>query len=390
MITVAHLITGLQTGGAETMLAKLVRTMDRRRFRNVVIAMTGGGSVASELANSGVPILSLQMRRGAADPRGLARLVHLLRDERPHLLQTWLYHADLMGTVAGRLAGVPRIVWNLRCSDMNRPNYRWLSRNLPLLLARLSGMPDAVVVNSSAGRTVHEGYGYRPRLWQLIPNGFDTDRFRPNPEAGAWLRQSLGLPPEAVLIGLPARLDPMKDHPGFFAAAAALAAREPSARFVLIGAGLEARNAAVARMVGACGLADRVALLGERRDIDRILPGLDVVTLSSAFGEGFPNVLGEAMACGVPCVATDVGDAAAIVGDAGLVVEPRDPVALAVAWQRVLRLGPEARAALGAAGRTRVLRHFSLPVIAARYESFYGDLAGPAAAAAAPALPGCA
>ncbi|WP_156927061.1 glycosyltransferase [Azospirillum halopraeferens] len=390
MITIAHLITGLQTGGAETMLAKLVRAMDGRRFRNVVISMTDGGSIASELAGRGVQLRSLEMKRGVADPRGLARLVRLLRTERPDVLQTWLYHADLMGTIAGRIAGVPRIAWNLRCSDMNRPNYRWMSRNLPLLLARLSGLPDAVIVNSVAGRAVHESYGYRPRRWQLIPNGFDTERFRPRLQERAALRAELGLPRDAILIGLPARLDPMKDHCGFLAAAATLALREPSVHFVLMGAGLEAGNPAVMRMVGACGLADRVTLLGERRDMDRVLPALDVATLSSAFGEGFPNVLGEAMACGVPCVSTDVGDAAMIVGGTGVIVEPRDPVALAMGWRHMLRLGPEGRIALGADARARVLASFSLPVIAASYEAFYGDLAQPCDHPAAPALPDCA
>lgn len=367
------------------MLAKLVGSMDSSRFRNIVISMTDGGSIAGELSKSGVPILSLQMRRGVADPRGLTRLLHLLRQEKPDVLQTWLYHADLMGALAGRLAGVPRVVWNLRCSDMNRPDYRWLSRHLPLLLARLSGMPDAVIVNSGAGRAVHERYGYHPRAWQLIPNGFDVARFRPDPEArGRFLREH-GLPDDAFLVGLPARLDPMKDHCTFLAAATDFATKHPNARFVLMGSGLQPQNAWIRRVIGACSLDDRVLLLGERRDIDRILPALDLVTLSSAFGEGFPNVLGEAMACGVPCVSTDVGDAAAIVDDTGTIVAPRDPVALAVAWQQMVALGPQGRAALGAAARRRIERHFSLSIVAAQYEAFYERITaqtGPSPAAA--------
>ncbi|HYH21849.1 MAG TPA: glycosyltransferase [Azospirillum sp.] len=385
MITIAHLITGLQTGGAETMLAKLVGSMDSTRFRNIVISMTDGGSIATELSKSGVPILSLQMRRGVADPRGLTRLLQVLREEKPDVLQTWLYHADLMGAVAGRLAGVPRVVWNLRCSDMNRPDYRWLSRHLPLLLARLSGMPDAVIANSGAGRTVHERYGYRPRAWQLIPNGFDVARFHPDREArGRFLREH-GLSDDAFLIGLPARLDPMKDHCTFLAAATDFAAKHPNARYVLMGSGLQAQNPRIRRLIAACNLDDRVLLLGERRDIERILPALDLVTLSSAFGEGFPNVLGEAMACGVPCVSTDAGDAAAIVGDTGTIVAPRDPVALAVAWQQMMKLGPEGRAALGADARRRIERHFSLSIVAAQYEAFYERITaqtGPSPAAA--------
>lgn len=376
MIPIIHLITGLETGGAERMLARLVAGIDRDRFHNTVVSMTNAGSIGADLAKAGVPTVSLGMSRGVANPMRLMRLVTLLRRHRPAILQTWLYHADLMGITAGRLAKVPNIVWNIRCSDMNMQDYRWMSRPLPRLLAKLSEFPATVVVNSETGRRVHENYGYRPRSWQMIPNGFDVTQFRPDPEMRRRTRAELGVPDDVVLIGLPARLDPMKDHLTFFAAATDLLGKDPNVRFVLIGRGLTDTNPWVTSRVAACGLSNHIHLLGERRDIETLYPALDIVTLSSAFGEGFPNVLGEAMACGVPCASTDAGDAVQIVGDTGVVFEARDPTAMVVAWRKLIQMGPEQRQELGRRAREHIVRDYSLPVIVRRYERLYEEIAG--------------
>ncbi|HYG84893.1 MAG TPA: glycosyltransferase [Azospirillum sp.] len=281
-----------------------------------------------------------------------------------------------MGITAGHIAKVPHILWNVRCSDMNMQEYRWMSRPLPWLLAKLSPMPDAVVINSETGRRVHEYYGYEPRSWEMIPNGFDLTRFRPDAAARQRMRAELGVPDVVVLIGLPARFDPMKDHLTFLAAATNLVEKEPNVGFVLIGRGLTDDNQWLRSRIAACGLGKHVHLLGERKGIDRLLPGLDIVTLSSAFGEGFPNVLGEAMACGVPCISTDVGDAAHIIGDTGLVVAVRDPTAMAVAWRTLILAGAERRRELGRRARERIAENFSLPLIIGRYEALYEEVAG--------------
>lgn len=387
MIDVVHLITGLNRGGAESMLAKLVGAMDRGRFRSVVVSMTGPGVLGPSLVESGTPVLSLGMVRGLPDPRGIARLVGVLRRYRPAVLQTWLYHADLLGTMAAAWVRRPKLVWNLRCSNMDMGRYSRQSAATRRLLAVLSGRPVAIIANSEAGRGVHERLGYHPRRWEMIPNGFDLERFRPDPAAQVRLRRELGAAEDAPLIGLPARFDPMKDHGGFLAAAAILAQRHAAVRFVLIGRGLEPGNPQIAGPAAAAGIIGRLGLLGERRDMEMVLAGLDIATLSSAFGEGFPNVLGEAMACGVPCVATDVGDAAELIGATGIIVPPRDPAALAAAWLRLLELRPEERARLGAAARQRIAGSYALPAIIARYEALYTGLAG-APAAEVQDLPG--
>jgi glycosyltransferase involved in cell wall biosynthesis len=370
---VLHLITDLDVGGAELMLARLAGAADRRRFRMSVVSLIKPGSVADELAAKGVSVQHLGLRRGAPDPRAILSLARLLRRERPDVLQTWLYHADLLGLIAGRMAGVPRILWNLRCSDMDLRRYSWTSAATVRLLARLSRLPDAVLVNSRAGRRAHERMGYRPRRWELVANGIDVERFRPDSDARAKLRAELRFAADDFVICLPARLDPMKDHATFFAAAQRFAREEPRARFVLVGRGVsEAGRRQRADLGELSGAA--VRLLGERHDMPAVFAAADIVTLSSAFGEGFPNVVAEAMACGIPVVSTDVGDAAEIIGETGLVVPPRDPAAMAAAWKRLLFVGPDARAQMSKAARERIVGHYGLAAMVARYEAIYDSV----------------
>jgi glycosyltransferase involved in cell wall biosynthesis len=370
MPTIVHLITGLEIGGAERMLLQLAIRTDRDRFPTTVVSMTDAGKIGMALTDAGIAVETLGMRRGVAGPGGLARLRKILRRERPHVLQTWLYHADLLGLAARWLGGAPRLVWNVRCSEsIGSKVVRWA-------LSRLSALPDAVVVNSLAGRRFHEQLGYRPKRWEHIPNGIDTSEFRPDEAARRRLREELRIGEAAIAIGLPARYHPMKDHATFLAAAADLAQRRPEVVFVLVGTGIEPANRELTRAIAAHGLGSRVRLLGERREMRAVYPAFDIATLSSAFGEGWPNVLGEAMACGVPCVATDSGDSAEIVGDTEFIVPPRDPAALAAAWERLIALGPVRRRALGAEARKRIIHYYDLARIIGRYEAFYDEIAG--------------
>jgi glycosyltransferase involved in cell wall biosynthesis len=214
-----------------------------------------------------------------------------------------------------------------------------------------------------------------------IPNAVDTAALRPDPEARRHGRAMLAIPDDAVAILLPARYHPMKDHGNFLAGAARLAPAHPNLLFAMAGAGADPSNLDLAAMVAAHGLAQRALLLGDRRDIETLYPAFDIVTLSSAFGEALPMVLGEAMACGVPCVATDSGDAALIVGDTGIIVPPRDPAALAAGWAQLIALGDAGRVALGARARDRILEHYGLDRVVPRFEAFYEEIAAKDAAA---------
>ncbi|MEH2512264.1 glycosyltransferase involved in cell wall biosynthesis [Nitrobacteraceae bacterium AZCC 1564] len=371
MTKVVHVISGLRRGGAETMLAKLLEVMDRNRFQQTVIVLEDKGVMGQRIEQAGVPVIALNMAGVLDFPRVLLRIRSILKKEKPNVVQTWLYHADLMGTLAAKAAGNARLIWNLRCSDMNFSDYNPMMQLICRLLARLSSVPELVISNSLTGQKVHSKLGYHPRAWRLLPNGFDTERFRPNAQRAAAFRNSLGVVPSTPLIGLPARLDPMKDQGNFLAAAAMLVQDHPQARFALIGRGLTPDNAAIVSQIAAQGLEGRVHLLGERDDMEIVMAGLDIVTLCSAYGEGFPNVLGEALSCGVLCVATDVGDASAIVGPYGRIVPPRHPEELAAAWREILALSPVVRQELCSRAREHIISHYSLRAIGQAYEELY-------------------
>jgi len=378
---VLHLITDLNTGGAETSLYRLLGGLERAEFDSQVVSLIPPGPIGEKIAALGIPVRTLGMAPGRPTPAALARLTGWLHADPPDLLQTWLYHADLLGILAARMAGVRRVMWNLRNSEMQLSQYRRLSGLVVHLCACLSGWPQVVISNSRAGQDFHARFGYHPRRWAVIPNGIDTRLFRPNPQAYAWLRSGLGLPPEELLVGQVARYDPMKDQAGFLRAAGELVRSGSPAHFVLIGHEVTDANPALTAAAREAGLAGRVHLLGRQDDIGRYEAALDVLVSPSAFGEGFPNAVAEAMACGVACVVTDVGDSAYLVGETGRVVPPSDPSALAAACGALLADANE-RGALGAAARRRIEANFSLERTVAAYRQLYlgpgGDAQGKA------------
>jgi glycosyltransferase involved in cell wall biosynthesis len=243
---------------------------------------------------------------------------------------------------------------------------RWMA-------GRLSPLPDAVVVNSSAGRRAHEALGYRPRRWELIPNGVDTDMFRPDDARRAAVRRELGLTDGLAAIGVIARLDPVKGHDLWLRAAGLLARDRPDLRFVLAGRGVTAGSPHLARWIGDAGLDGRVVLLGERRDIAALDAAMDLVVMPS-ITEGFPNAVAEAMACGVPCVVTDVGDAAELVGGTGWVTPPGVAAGLADACRAALAAPIDERQRRGRAARERIVRLYSLDAMTASYAALYTSL----------------
>ena len=356
------------------MLARLIARLDPCRIENTVISLTATGTVGHEIQQIGVPVFALGLRPGRVNTVALWRLVALLRRLRPDVVQTWLYHADLAGIMAGALAHRPKIVWNIRCADLDPADHPW---SLPLLLRTLafvSRYPAGIICNSTAGRRAHEKLGYTPRRWEIIPNGFDTELFRPCLDARTDLRRELGLDPGTLVVGVLARFHPMKDHATFLRAAAIVVQSRADVHFVAAGRGV-ARNPSLDAMVSDLMLGDRVHLLPERNDAPRFLAALDVAASSSS-GEAFPNVVGEAMACGTLCVVTNVGDSAQVVGDAGVMVPPRDAAALAAGVLSLLALDPTSRDNLRVAARERIKSRFSLAGVAARYEQLYLDIAG--------------
>ena len=370
MITILHLITDLEMGGAEVMLTKLLKMMDQWRYKNVVVSLTSRGYLAERIEAAGVRVHSLGMERARIDVTVLPKLVKLVREIQPTILQTWLYHADLLGTAAAILSNRARLVWNIRCSDMNLAHYPWTTRVTLKLLALCSRIPQTVIVNSHVGQRFHQEIGYRSRRWRVIPNGFDVDEFRPQPAVYRSWREKLGLRPDTIVIGMVARIDPMKDHATFLQAARQVAAARDNVAFILVGKGVDL----LASQTNVLDLAGKVHLLGVRPDMESIMPAFDIFSLTSAFGEGFPNVVGEAMACGVPCVVTDVGDSAFLVGEGGRIVPPMNPDLLAREWLNIIDMDRGQRLQLGEVCRERIKHHFSLRSVVNKYQQCYDEL----------------
>lgn len=364
---VMHVIAGLGVGGAERMLANLV-TADRPGApRQCVVNLLDGGAFAAPIRDAGVPLIELGARSAAGMVGAGARLRGIIRRRKPDIIQSWMYYADLISTYALRASGRrdrTRHYWGVRCSDMLLDRYgrrlRWTVRRC----AALSGEPAGIVFNSEAGRRVHEQLGFRPKQSVLIRNGVDPDRFQPSPQARERVRGALGIAPDAPLVVMAARVDPMKDYPMLMD----VAQRLPTVTFAAAGRGTEA-------------LDDRPNLigLGVRDDMAGLFAAADAAVLTSAFGEGFPNVLVEAMACGAPVVATEVGDAPAIVGDTGFVVAPGDAIGMASALALLLAETGDAKAGRAAAARQRVLDNFVLADAIAAFDRLHLTGAGPAA-----------
>lgn len=337
-MNVVHVISGLGMGGAEAMLWQVARELQQRGFRQRIASLTGPDFYSARLETAGVAVDQLQVDRLSKAPAALVHLTRIVRQEQPDLLCGWMYHGNLAAALAHRLAGGRshrRLIWNLRASNMDAARYGLINR----CSACLSGWPDAIVANSDAGARAHLALGYRPRRLEIIPNGVDVEKFKPDPKARLDARERLGVAPDAVVVLLVARVDEMKDHATFLAAMTHV----PNVTGLLIGQGTEKLS-----------LPSNVRALGLQENVERLYPAADLVVLSSAFGEGFPNVLAEGMSAGLVPVATDVGDSRIIVDDTGRIVPPGDPVALAAAIAAEAGRTSDERKARGLRARERI------------------------------------
>lgn len=353
-MTVLHVITGLGVGGAETMLVQLATALQARGMPQHVVSLQSG-ELARSLRDRDVAVTTLDVRGTRQAPGALLRLTRLVGELRPALIQGWMYHGNIAAALAHRLApgrAGRRLFWGLRASDMDSERYgriNWLS-------ARLSHWPDVVIANSAAGARFHTALGYRPRVLEIVPNGIDCDRFRPDEQLRRVVRAELGIAPDAVVAIHVARVDAMKDHSTFLAAMQ----RVPQVTGLLVGKGTDELP-----------LPANIRALGLRSDVQRLYCAADIVVSSSAFGEGFSNVLAEGMAVGLIPVATDVGDAGVIVGDTGAIIPPRDAGALSNAITAAAGLPMGERRARAMAARARIEGQFTIENAIEAYARLY-------------------
>lgn len=356
------------------MLLKLLERLDRERYTPMVISLTTTGDIGPHIAALGIPVRALDMTSGLPSPSGFLRLLRQVRRFKPDIVHTWLYHADLLGGLAARLAGINAVCWGIRSSNLDSDKTHWTTRAVRRVCALLSHViPRCIFLNSETASRIHAALGYAAEKMSIVPNGFDLSRFRPDEGARGRVRTSLGCSDDTLLVGMIGRFDLLKNHSGFISAMAMVRRQMPEVHMLLAGKGVDRDNEELMRSIERAGLLDNMHLLGARDDVPELMAALDVLACPS-HAEAFPNVVGEAMAAGVPCVATDVGDCAYIIGDTGYIVPVGDMDGLASRVETMLKLSREQRAALGGKARARVASEFEIGHVVRRYQESYESL----------------
>ncbi len=356
------------------MLLKLLERLDRQIYEPFVISLTPHSELGVSIGRLGIPVSCFAMQGSLFDLQDFFCLVWQLKRLRPDIVHTWMYHADFIGGLACRLAGKKALGWCIRNSNLDANKTKFMTRIIVRACALISRwVPVLILSCSEQARQVHIAHGYAADKMVVVPNGFDLDRFQPDNLARISVRQELGLTQDALLVGLIGRFDPQKNHAGFFKAAKHLHQRMPKVHFLLVGKDVDNVNLDLVQAAKAAGVFDISHFLGLRHDIPRLMASLDLLA-SSSHGEAFPNVLGEAMACGVPCAVTAAGDSAHIVADTGRIVSVGDMEGLANAIEQLLMLPLAERRCLGERARKRVAEHFEIGQVARQYQDFYQKL----------------
>ena len=375
MTLICHIITGLDDGGAEAVLYRLSKH-DHANHHHVV-SLSGSGKYGPMLETLGISVTTLNMSPGRPSPFAFIRLVRLLRREKPDVVQTWMYHGDLFGGLAARVPGIRSVVWGIRHTTLEPSKSKKTTIVIAKFLAKLSWwLPAKIVVCAQRAMDVHEALGYDRSKMRFIPNGYDLADFHPGLDPQGEFRASLVSDQSIPLIGTVGRFNPQKDHANLLDALVILRDRGVAFRCLLVGTGLDTSNPQIVEWIAQRELSDHVQLLGRRNDIPQIMNALDLHVLPSAFGEAFPNVVAEAMACGTPCVVTDLGDAAYIVGDTGWVVPPRDAGALCEAIEAAIEeLRDVKKASVRSLHvRQRIEQNFSIERMVDAYVEFWNEV----------------
>ena len=372
-IRIVHIITALNVGGTEMMLCRLLSRMRKDRFENIVFTLKEKGSLSKDFESQNIRVYNVGGMGGILRISALIRSLKILREINPDIIQGWLAHGNFVAQIASiflpyRLS----TLWNIRYTALPKPETKNSTLLIIKLLSLLSSLPQKIIFNSKTGANDHCRMGYRRGKSCIIPNGFDTKLFSPSVKNSRSVRMEFNIPDEAILIGLIGRFNPLKDHDCFLKAGAELLSRKRGIFFLLAGQKVDWKNPHIKQLIEKLGMKEKVFLLGERRDIHRIIAALDIATCSSV-AEGFPNVIGEAMSCGIPCVVTDVGDSAWLIGDSGIVVPSRSHEAICEAWLKLIEMGSEKRQVLGEKARKRIEDHFSIQMIVKKYEQLYEE-----------------
>ena len=371
-LKIVHVITGLETGGAEMMLYKLLREMQKFDNETVVVSLMEDGAVSELISEINIPVYTLGVSQGEVPGfRKIWWYIKLVRKYRPNIIQGWMYHGNIAATIAAFFMGKKsKHYWNVRQTIYSYKYEKSLTRIIVRLSALISRMPNKIIYNSHLSKSQHEGCGFSARNSVVFPNGFDLNEFSPSKKCRVGIREYLKIKGDSIVVGHVARFHPMKGHIDFLRSAGIVLKRYSDIHFVLIGQGVDYDNKRLMDGIQKIPKSENIHLLGKRMDISEIMPSFDIFVSSSGWGEGFPNVVGEAMSSGVPCIVTDVGDSALVVGSSGYVCKPNDSIELAGYIIRMIN-NKSARFDMSISGLKRIKKYFSIEFVSDKYLSLY-------------------
>lgn len=373
-VRIVHIIVGLNVGGAELMLKRLALSFQgHKSYEHSVISLTSIGNVGAQLRNAGIEVHSLGISSTASFPVAIWRLFLLIRSLRPAVVQTWMYHADFLGGWIGWLLGC-KVLWGIRSTGIpqGRGSSTWWLVRVNAICSNF--LPHKIICCADSAKKAHTAIGFAAKKMLVIPNGYDFSDFSFNGADRELVRQRVGFKPSDIVIGIVGRFDALKDFQNFIAAAKFASLECPEARFLMVGRGLDPGNLVLREWIAAEGLDEKFSLIGEQAHIPSYLAAMDIFCLSSK-QEAFPNVVVEAMAIGLPCVVTNAGDAAAIVGEWGWVIPVKNSIALGRGLVQACRLPVSERVLVGEKGAQQVRARYDMNTIRRQYESVYGELA---------------
>jgi glycosyltransferase involved in cell wall biosynthesis len=372
---ILHIINTLEIGGAQSVLVQLLEGWGDGREHQMVVSLRKRGQLSAKIEALNVPVLHLDMTPGTFNFKKFLQLIQIIRSYKPDLIQTWLYHSDLLGSIGARFTGRVPIVWGVHhtTADVNsvKPATWGVVRILSLLSTRL---PSQIICCSSSAHQTHIALGYSKEKMKIVYNGVDTDQFKPDPNAHALLQKELRLSKQVRLVGMFARYHPQKDHDTFILAAVKLLKKYSNVHFVLAGDGVDISNKHLHEKLLRAGIQNNFHLLGSRQDVPYLCAAMHIVSLTSSYGEALPMTLCEAMSCAVPCVATDVGDTALLIGDTGKVVRPKAPQEFADAWQDILEYSDVEYNRLCDQARSRIIEFYNQKDMISNYKFIYKEL----------------
>ncbi|CAH0233953.1 glycosyltransferase [Peribacillus sp. Bi134] len=371
-IKLVHLITGLGNGGAENMLVKLISNTDADKYELLVISLLNKGVLGETIEKKGIKIYTLNMGSKGSLLIKLKKLYKIFRDEKPDILQTWMYHADFIGIFIKILFPKVKLLWNIRHSNF----VKGIDKRRTVIIAKLCGLfsfiPNAIICGSNSAKKYHKKIYYKERKMFVIPNGFDTNLYSPNSKVRKDVRENLNIPIDAIVFGHVGRYHPLKNHDLILKSFYKLREINENCYLVLCGKNVDMSNERLSFLVNKYDLKN-IYLLGERTDIPNIMQCFDALLLPSK-SEGFPNVIGEAMAIGVPCITSDVGDCREIISNTGYIIEEIDTINLTNALLKYIELSKDTKNSLSINARKRILDNYSISAIVKMYDHIYRKL----------------